>query len=160
MDEWPWHLTDPERTLRDIEAWFPFELDRVIVAAVELDTQRVTDVRVAATGTPPEEYPCGSDLVRALAEDMIPERWAAGRERPRMTHVLVTVVCREGRVVFTSRENAWHRAWRYSNHLRAAFQGDVYVVTPHGWGGSVDERAGLEPRLSPRLSCLSTQPAT
>ena len=144
----PWNLADPEATLREIEARCPFELDAVIVAAVELDTQRVTDARVATVGGLPDDHYDASDLVRRLAEEMVPERWATGREGHGITHVLVTVICREGRVTFTRREGLWFRAWRYANHFRAAFDGDVYVVTPHGWGGMLDDRAGLEPRLN------------
>lgn len=146
MEERPWHLTDPEQTLRDVEKLCPFELDSVIVAAVELGSQKVVDARVAMTGELSDDY-AGSDLVRDLATDMVPERWASGRGGHGITHVLVTVVCRTGRVVFTSRESSWFRAWRYANHFRAAFDGDVYVVTPHGWGGILDERAGFEPAL-------------
>ncbi|WP_446663703.1 hypothetical protein [Flexivirga sp. B27] len=39
------------------------------------------------------------------------------------------------------------RAWLYSNHFRGTFDGDVYIVTPHGWAGSMDHRAGYEPHL-------------
>ena len=146
MDKRPWHLVDPEQTLHDIERLCPFELERVIVAAVELDTQKVVDARVAMTGELADHYR-GSDLVRELAADMVPERWASGRDGNGMTHVFVTVVCRRGRVTFTGRENSWFRAWRYANHGRAAFDGDVYIVTPDGWGGSIDQRAGYEPAL-------------
>ena len=44
-------------------------------------------------------------------------------------------------------ESRWLSAWRYANHFRAALDGDVYTVTPHGWGGYLDYRAGYEPRL-------------
>ena len=40
--------------------------------------------------------------------------------------VLVTIACREGRVVLTDHEHTWLRAWRYANHFRAAFDGDVF----------------------------------
>ena len=72
------------------------------------------------------------------------------------THLLVTVVCREGRVVDTMAEHRWLSAWRYSNHLTSAIQGDVYVVTPHGWTGVMDHRAGGHPRLRPRLALVTT----
>ncbi len=71
----------------------------------------------------------------------------SGRDGHGITHVLVTVVCRQGRVTSTEHEGAWLMAWRRSNHLRGAFNGDVYAVTPHGWGGYLDHRAGYEPCL-------------
>lgn len=45
------------------------------------------------------------------------------------------------------REFDWLRAWRYSNHMLGALHGDVYVVTPHGWTGTIDQRAGVDPCL-------------
>lgn len=69
-----------------------------------------------------------------------------------ISHTLVTVVCRDGYVIAGRREFDWLRAWLYSNHFRGTFDGDVYVVTPHGWAGSMDHRAGHEP-------CLPSSPA-
>src|SRR5829696_7412947 len=136
MEERPWHLKDPEQTLRDIDRLCPFELDHVIVASVELDSQHVTDARLAMTGELADDLH-GRGLARRLAEEMVPERWANGREGNGITHVFVTVVCRDGRAIYTQRESSWLLAWRYANHFRAAFDGDVYVVTPHGWTGSI-----------------------
>lgn len=150
METRPWHVTDPELMLRAVHAICPLRMGVVIVAAIELDTQEVTDARVAAAIAQPEEHPYGSDHVRALAEQMVPERWATSSDGHGMTHVLVTIVCREGRVVFTQHEHTWFRAWRYANHFRGAFDGDVYIVTPHGWGGALDQRAGFEPRVAVR----------
>jgi hypothetical protein len=147
MDRRPWHLVDPGATLREIESLCPFQLDAVIVPAVGLDTQRVTNARVATVGNLPDDHHEASVVVRRLAEQMVPERWASGGQGHGITHVLVTVVCREGRVTFTGREGSWFRAWGYANHFRAAFDGDVYIVTPHGWGGVLDDRGGLEPYL-------------
>ena len=141
-----WHLENAEQTLRDIAAICPFMDGHVIVAAVELATQRVTGARVAVVGEPPAQHDA-SELLRGLAEQLVPERWASGHDGHGITHVLVTVVSRQGRVTRTESETTWLTAWRYSNHLRGAFQGDVYVVTPHGWGGYLDDRAGYEPRL-------------
>lgn len=149
----PWDLRDPGQTLRDIAAICPFELDHVIVAAVEIETQTVTDARLAHVGELDGEGHEGSDLVRGLAEELVPERWSVSREVSGMTHLLVTVVCREGRVISTRRETDWYYAWRYSNHGRGAYDGRVYIVTPHGWSGSLDQRAGYEPSLvNPRTS--------
>ena len=71
------------------------------------------------------------------------------------THVLVTVVCRSGRVVPGPEELFWLRAWRYSNHLANAFDGDVYLVTEHGWTGCMDRRAGFTLGLHRRPMHLS-----
>ena len=146
MSDDPWDLENAEQTLRDIAAICPFVMGHVIVAAVELATQQVTGARVAVVGEPPDGRDA-SELVRGLAEQLVPERWASGRDGHGITHVLVTVVCRQGRVIGTECESAWLMAWRRSNPLRGAFNGDVYVVTPHGWGDYLDHRAGYEPCL-------------
>lgn len=148
METRPWHVTDPEQMLRAVHEICPLRMGVVIVAALDIENQQVTDARVATPDPQPEEDPYGSDLVRALAEQMVSERWATTSEGHGMTHVLVTIVCREGRVVSTRHEQTWLRAWRYANHFRAAFDGDVYMVTPHGWGGVIDQRAGFEPRVT------------
>ena len=148
MEKRPWHVTDPEQMLRAVHEICPLRMGLVVVAAIELVTQKVTDARVAVPDLQTEGDPYGSEIVRVLAEQMVPERWATTSEGHGMTHVLVTIVCREGRVVFTHHEHTWFRAWRYANHFRAAFDGDVYVVTPHGWGGVLDQRAGFEPRVA------------
>ena len=90
-----------------------------------------------------------SDLLRAQAEAMVGERpWVDGRWMP-PRHVLVTVACRSGRVVPGPDELFWLLAWRYSNHHAAAYTGDVYLVTEHGWTGCSDKRAGFTPALRP-----------
>jgi hypothetical protein len=150
MTEKPWHVVDPERMLREVQAHHPFELGTVLIAALDLGDQHVTGVRAlgpdALDGVSADVMSSmGSEIVRKVAEELVPERWANGSEGNGITHLLVTVVCREGRVVPSRRENDWAVAWRYANHFRAAFDGDIYVVTPHGWTGCMDHRAGYEP---------------
>ncbi|MGL5930343.1 MAG: hypothetical protein ACRCY8_15540 [Dermatophilaceae bacterium] len=88
-----------------------------------------------------------SDLLRSHAEEMVgPRPWRDGGWEPPRS-VLVTVVCRTGRVVPGPEETFWMLAWHYSNHVRSAFDGDVYVVTEHGWTGCHDKRAGFTPAL-------------
>ena len=96
-----------------------------------------------------------SELLRRHAQDLVGVRpWADGGWRP-PRHVLVTVVCRSGRVVPGPDELFWLTAWRYANHLGDAFDGDVYLVTEHGWTGSIDRRAGFAPSLAPPSRHLS-----
>lgn len=151
MTEKPWHVVDPDRMLREVEAHHPFELGTVLIAALDLDDQHVTGVRalgpeplagVSTVGMSSK----GSKIVRKVAEELVPERWANGPEGNGITHLLVTIVCREGRVVPSRQESDWAVAWRYANHFHAAFDGDIYIVTPHGWTGCMDHRAGYEPR--------------
>ncbi|MER7072513.1 hypothetical protein [Terrabacter sp. NPDC000476] len=94
---------------------------------------------------------CISEKLREVGESLAPERKRTAQGWSPMTHTLVTVVCREGRVVPTRVEFRWLDAWRFSNHLTCAYNGDVYIVTPHGWTGVLDSRAGWEPRSRPHL---------
>ena len=98
-----------------------------------------------------------SDVLKTRAEAMAGERpWVDGRWMP-PRHVFVTVVCRSGRVVPGPDELFWLLAWRYSNHLAAAYNGDVYLVTGHGWTGCADKRAGFTPALHSRPRHLAVQ---
>jgi hypothetical protein len=63
-------------------------------------------------------------------------------------------------VIPTERDYFWLAAWRYSNHLSNGFDGDVYLVTEHGWTGCIDTQAGFEPRLRPRALGPTVVPAT
>ena len=91
-----------------------------------------------------------SKVVRTAAADLAPSHVWRADGRGGLTGVFVTVVFRDGRVIDTDAEWRWVYAWRYANHFRDGFDGDVYVVTPHGWTGIMDRRAGLEPAVAPR----------
>lgn len=128
-----------------------------LVTAGDEPDQAVTEVARVHRGDRPPRFEA-SDLLRARAESMAGERpWVDGRWMP-PRHVLVTVVCRSGRVVPGPDELFWLLAWRYSNHLAAAFNGDVYLVTEHGWSGCMDKRADVTPALQARPAHLSVLP--
>ena len=150
-----WELESPQVVLHAIDDLCRFVAGRVVVASLTLDTQEV--VAAAVVPEPAEPQACwdpheASMRLHDVAIELVPERTATRSGWAPMTHLLVTVVCREGRVIDTMTEHRWFRAWRYSNHLTRAIDGDIYVVTPHGWTGVMDRRAGHEPRLRPRLA--------
>ncbi len=62
--------------------------------------------------------------------------------------IVVTIIGRPGFNVWTSIEGTWATAWRYSNHLTDAFDGDIVVVTEHGWAALLNELGATEPRLA------------
>lgn len=49
---------------------------------------------------------------------------------------------------FTPTESQYFFGWRYSNHLTAAFHGDVFVVTPTGWANLLGDWGGTSPALT------------
>lgn len=150
-----WELEDPDRVLRAVDALCPLRAGQVVVASVHLESQEVVDA--AALPDASEPQPCwdpyeASRRLCEVAERLVPPRTGTPTGWSPITHVLVTVVCREGRVIDTITEHRWFRPWRSSNHFTTATEGDIYVVTPHGWTGVMDKRAGLVPRLRPRLA--------
>lgn len=150
-------IDDPEATLRAIDSVCPLTLGRVLVACIDLESQGVEAVQTLPElpddGATWDQHSMSQRLCDT-AESMAPERTSTAQGWSSMTHVLVTVVCREGRAVPARSEFRWLNAWRFSNQLTCAFNGDRYVVTPHGWTGVLDARADQEPRSRPHLELL------
>lgn len=157
-----WDLTDAAATLNEILKQSGAGLGEVVVAHVDMASQRVTGTRIVTSRRPaadtdghpaPEGETHRADLSRILRDvaiELAGEReWVGDRPAP-ITGVLITVVCRTGYVVDTAADWRWLMGWRYANHNSSAFDGDVYIVTPHGWTGILDNRCGLSPVLDRR----------
>lgn len=153
----PWRLDDPQQILTEILDRAGRKPGLTHIAYVSGDPQRLRGVRTLATPTPyrgsdecaaDEALSALSDQVREVAIDLVPERTYDSDRWSAMEGCLVTVVCREGRVVSTADESQFITAWRYSNHFTVAFAGDVFAVTPHGWTGALREACGLLPSLA------------
>lgn len=159
-DRW-WVLEEPADVLAHVLRHSRVTEGDVVVARVDVDSQKVTGTRTLDVPKEPATARSGhrgverrarhqsrlSDIVRSAAEQLAPFRQWTDNGRGGMSAVFITVVCRQGHVVDTQQEWQWLNAWRYSNHFRDGFDGDVYVVTPHGWTGVMDQRCGLEPAL-------------
>ena len=148
----PWDVREPATIIGEAlrrRRPTPGDVLVALVQSGEDPDQALVDVLLAHRGDLPGRHEA-SDLLRMHAEAMVGERpWVDGGWMP-LHHVFVTVVCRSGRVVPGPEELFWLLAWRYSNHLAAAYDGDVYLVTDHGWTGCADKRAGFTPALLPR----------
>jgi len=66
--------------------------------------------------------------------------------RPQQAAVLVVV--RPGLCVMGPNEAQWFLAWRYVNHLRSLFSGDLILVTEHGWTDFMTNLGGYAPTMS------------
>lgn len=66
---------------------------------------------------------------------------------PNTRHSVLTVVVRPGFTVIGRHEKAWCLGWRYSNHGRGAWDGDLCVVTEHGWYELMSRWAGRSPAM-------------
>jgi hypothetical protein len=143
----PWDVADPERTLTDVLREVSPEPDDVYVAMLRTSPgQHLVDVTRVHTGPQPDRFDT-SGLLRRHARSRAGDRPWVGRGWQPPGFLFVTVVCRQGRVIPTDQDYFWLAAWRYTNHISNAFDGDVYLVTQHGWTGCMDRRAGFEPRL-------------
>jgi len=104
--------------------------------------QRILAIRRLDVPPSPHEQP---DLSRLLHDEMqtlpIPP-W-----RRDLRTIVVTIIGRSGFNVWTSIESTWAMGWRYSNHLTGAFDGEIVVVTEHGWAALFTEVGGGQPAL-------------
>lgn len=143
----PWDVVDPARVLTDVLRRVTAEPDAVFVAMLRTgEHQELVNVAQIHVGAPLELHDA-SELLRRHARSVAGDRpWeGSGWRRPQF--LFVTVVCRRGRVIPSAQDYFWLTAWRYSNHCSNAFDGDIYLVTEHGWSGCVDRRAGFAPHL-------------
>lgn len=153
----PWVVRDPASTITEIVRRQRPKPGDVLVAKLpraDAPDQSPLEVVRVHRGAPPSRADA-SDLLRTHAAALVGDRsWGDGGWMPPQ-YVLVTLVCRHGRVIPGPEELLWLSAWRHSNHLGNAFDGDVYLVTEHGWTGSIDRRAGFSPSLRPTGASLS-----
>jgi len=146
MDLEPWDVRDPSALLDEIAARHDMHAGLVVVGLVEDPPrqQRLVDSTVAWDDrSPPEREEC-SDLIRS-AVGRLPVVPRAIPPR----HAYTTVVCRGGRAIIGPAEAVWLYGWRYANHLQPVFQGDLLLVTDHGWCSFDDDSGGSAPRLAP-----------
>lgn len=153
-----WDVANPQKTLSDVVARAsPAAGDVIVVtmAAHAGGATQVVDITTVHTAAAAIERFAASDLLRHHTVAVVPDHPPAGsvradggrRPRPARDYVVVTVVCRTGRVVPGAAEVFWAKAWRYANHFANAYDGDIYTLTPDGWTGSHDRRAGFTPAL-------------
>ena len=63
------------------------------------------------------------------------------------THAAVLAIVRPGLCVLGANEGRWCNAWRYVNHLRRLYDGNLLLVTEHGWHDLLSDCAGSTPAL-------------
>jgi hypothetical protein len=74
-----------------------------------------------------EHYDDGSDEIRRRLDRMpIPD------VRP-PTHSVMTVLVRRGPCIIGPGEAGWLMAWRYANHMKSLYSGEIILVTEPGW---------------------------
>jgi len=141
----PWQLHDPARLLTEISERFPLVEDTALLALVQRPSteQKLIDVeRLRSPALLDDWNEASEEICERMHRFDIPER----PRRPE--HAGVTIVVRGGLCVLGPNEGDWYRAWRYSNHLRNAFDGGLILVTPHGWVDVLSDTAGLSPAMA------------
>ncbi|MGC3954832.1 MAG: DUF2695 domain-containing protein [Propionicimonas sp.] len=147
---------DRARVIGQILQSGPRAAGTTLVALVDRDTKSLLGVRSLPTPVPimdpghrinERQILRLSDELRGIATDLAPPRPWNGRGWAVPTSELVTVVCRAGPATITTAEQQFHWGWRYSNHGVAAFDGEIFVVTPAGWASLYGEWAGTLPAL-------------
>lgn len=183
----PWILAHPAQTLAAIIERGQAEIGSTVIAAVDGVTRELLGVHRIRTPEP-RPVPCyeratvlragwmlesmgeGDKIVdpdadlgehlATVAEGLLPSSTDWRHQSPGSRGpYLFTVVCREGYTIQTATESQFRDAWRRAR-LIGASSGDVYVVTPHGWTGFLDNRCGLTPCVEPNRPALRAVPTS
>ncbi len=147
----PWDVQDPATTLDAILSHRrPADGDVFVALLRRTDSadQSVADVSRVHHGDLPDR-PGASDLLCDEASRLVGPRLRAGDLWAPPKHVLVTVVCRTGRVVPGRIELFWLAAWRYSN-MTAMPSTATCTSSPSTAGLAASTSAPDSPRRSAR----------
>lgn len=145
-------LEDRQRVLTEILRAAVPRPGIALIALVDRATLAVRTVRgvaipevalVSHAGPWGPEFEGLRETLRGIALEIVPD----ADRRAGIASELITVVCRAGAASITPMESFFYFAWRYSNHLTAAFHGDVYAVTPNGWVALIGDWSGPTPAL-------------
>lgn len=145
MELHSYDVRDPAQLITQIAERVDLAEDTAWLALVHRPstTQKVLDVR-------PLEVPALLDDDEDITEVLRDAAQSFGLGwRRRYEHAIVTVVVRPGRCVLGPNELVWFRGWRYANHMEAVFDGDLVLVTEHGWLDFMTNEAGFVPAMQP-----------
>ncbi len=148
MELAPYDVRDPAQLISQIAEQVDLVEDTAWLALVHRPstTQKLLEVRPLELPALLDDGERISDHLRGAAE-----AFGLGWRR-HYEHALVTVVVRPGRCVLGPNELVWSLGWRYANHFEAAFDGDLILVTEHGWRDLMSHEAGFEPSMRPRTA--------
>jgi hypothetical protein len=139
---------DPGRVLADVAAQCDLVEGDALLAVVRDPSTDQHVVHVSRLDAREWDAVVGYDRSELLYEAMHSMPVPALHEPGPPRHSVMTIVARRGFAVLGRREAEWLMAWRYSNHLLAAFTGDLILVTEHGWTDFMTGMGGPEPRLA------------
>ena len=145
MELQPYDVRDPALLIAEIAERVDLVEDTAWVALVHRPstTQKLLEVRPVGL---PALLDDDEDIGAVLRDTVDAFRLGWRRHRE---HAVVTVIVRPGRCVLGPNELVWSMGWRYANHFEAAFDGDLILVTEHGWLDMVTHEAGHQPAMRP-----------
>ena len=108
--------------------------------------QRLTHIERLPVDSRLADHEDARDLLYDVMNETLPVPDFAG---PDTRHTVLTVLVRSGFAVPSRYESEWALAWRYSNHMRGAWTGDMTIVTEHGWYDMHSHWAGSRPAMIP-----------
>jgi hypothetical protein len=140
-----WQLVDPARLIGQIASEHRLVAGLALLAVVEepATSQVITHVETLPLDCRLEPHTHAADLLYETMQDL-PFPDLAG---PGTRYSVVTVIVRPGLTTPGRHEAAWTSAWKHSSHLRAAFTGNLIVVTEHGWYDLMSERGAVFPHM-------------
>jgi hypothetical protein len=139
-----WDIKDPEQLIHDVAEQVTLTEDTAYVVLVRRPSTRQEVVEIRKLDLPAlldDDDNISGELCDMVQSFGIPDT----RE---CLHAVVTVIVRPGRCVIGPNEAVWFRGWRYSNHFARTFDGDLILVTEHGWTDMMTDFAGPEPRMA------------
>lgn len=143
-----WDLRDPASALHTVHRLVSLRPGHVVLALFEQPSraQRLLDATLVSTSeTPPPNVDRLATLLGDAARGLFAGR--SGRWPP--VHAFAVIVARRGRVVFRPADLAWSKGLAYASHLEPAFNGELVLVTQHGFRCFGDSTAGRHPALAP-----------
>lgn len=150
-----WVLREPGRFLGELFTLLPCRPGVVVALVRHASTDQQLLAAAPVTWLPftgdPDDEPAReedasarSELVRRAATRLWGRR--SMRHKPR-DFTFVSVSIRPGRVVPGAQEASLRRAWWFSNHLLPPLDGEIVLVTEHGWRASFGDVVGRYPAL-------------
>ena len=140
----PWDIKDPDQLIQSVAEQVPLTEDTAYVVLVRRPStsQEIVEIRRL-------DLPALLDDDDDIRDELCEVARSFGIPHTReCLHAIITVVVRPGRCVIGPNEVVWLKGWRYSNHFVRTFDGDLILVTEHGWTDFSTRFAGHEPRMA------------
>lgn len=139
-----YELLDPAALMDEVSARVPLGVNRAYLILVADPSTHQTVLSVTEMTAPAvlDGYDAVDDETRKLVQNLaVPGSCYPPR------HMVVTVIVRHGLCVFGPNESRWLMAWRYSHHFTDVYDGELILVTEHGWCDFTTGFAGHTPAL-------------